>query len=193
MFLEGPAMRISTCKLKFNLKIICLRWTKPNKKKSFIFSSRLRPCRPSSESQQHPSLYPEPEGDWQPAQTHPAIKNNRMLGYRAATVLRLKTVAYIWTTELIVAVWTKPPRSSEDGQLKVWKEIRTYLRRLNIPGAASCTANFKSETVLLQALPLWTQRTYVLQGLVGQFLYKKILQHFSVYIFMSCSSHRLPH
>lgn len=55
----------------------------------FFFSSRLGPRPPSAESQQHPTLHPEPEGDRQPAQAHTVIKNDRMLGHQSANVQRL--------------------------------------------------------------------------------------------------------
>lgn len=47
---------------------------------SLSLSPRFRPCLPSPLSQQHPTLHSKPEGDRQPAEAHPAIKNNRMLG-----------------------------------------------------------------------------------------------------------------
>lgn len=60
------------------------------KKKSIIFlSSRLRPRPPAAESQQHPTLHPEPEGDRQPAQAHTAVENDRMIGHQPATRQRL--------------------------------------------------------------------------------------------------------
>lgn len=58
-------------------------------KNDLFFPSRLRQRPPSAKSQQHPTLHSEPEGDRQPAQTHTAVEDNRMLGHRAAGVQRL--------------------------------------------------------------------------------------------------------
>lgn len=66
----------------------------------FFFLSRLEPHPPSAEPHQHPALHPEPEGDRQPAQTHTAVENDRVLGLHPASVPRLcKTIARIRKTE----------------------------------------------------------------------------------------------
>lgn len=62
----------------------------------FFFLSRLEPHPPTAEPHQHPALHSEPESDRQPAQTHTAVQNDRVLGLHPASVPRIcKTVAGI--------------------------------------------------------------------------------------------------